>query len=91
MRGFNYGRNDLAMFVVNGNYSDMTTHAIAAKLLAGRADTAVYRMAEPEGGPILDSYAIHYEDLLSALTRLAEIGGERLVVDGASVQFVPNL
>jgi hypothetical protein len=80
------GRDELAIFIVNGKYCG-DTHDIAAQLLTGRHATRKYHVVADEPGVQIQELVLHYENLLHALEKLAEIGGERLVVDEWNICF----
>ena len=91
-----YGPGDLQNFIVSGTFHDMTTHAIARKILADKGEPVKkYRVVESnshrqDGGPVFAEYIISHENLLTVLERLAFVGGERLVIDQTEIMFFPD-
>ena len=92
-----HGRIALQEYVVSGNFQRMTTHEIAQKLLeavgepVSRYRIALYDNVVPDGAPTVHEFAITHQILLRALEHLASLGGERLVVEGTWILFVPDL
>jgi hypothetical protein len=76
-----FGKHDLARVVVNGTYSG-PTHRIAARLLDTSRLHDCYVVEQPNDGAMLELYSVRWRTLLECLEHLAEIGGERLEVDG---------